>query len=113
MSCLGPRDSGIWPFVRPWPNDGLAVGKLLHHSEDRVSVSIVPPPDGQDGYPDAGVVLAHRPVPPVRVVSLLPQPLPCPGVGGQLQPLLPLLLPVEAIAVGGVGRSRVPSVHRR
>src|SRR5262249_5027658 len=87
--------------VRPGHDQALAgCIQMLKTPEDRVAVPVCPAADGVDGAPDRRIVLAHRPVLPVAVASLMGEPMldHRPGAAKALMP---------ALAPGVAGDSRI------
>ena len=71
----GAGDPLVGIQVSPRPHrDPTRRGKALHHSEHGVRVAVGPASDRVDRRLDGVEILAHRPVPPVRVAPLVAEP---------------------------------------
>src|ERR1700722_16124861 len=75
-SDLGAGKCKMWIGVRPWPDETLA-GYLQPFEKARncILVTIGPATDGIDWALDRGVVLAHRPMLPIRIAPLVLKPI--------------------------------------
>src|SRR5262249_31286532 len=72
---LGAGKGKVWIRVCPWPDEPLArYRQSLEQAGNCILIAVGPAADRVDGTLDRGVILARRPVLPILIPTLVPEP---------------------------------------
>ena len=103
---------GVWLFVAPRTNQGLAWGRqVFQHRKDRRGIAVEPAADQQCSRRDGRIILADRPLFPERIAALMAQPFGRiqPQIGDSVLPHAPPAVRPHHRRIGGQG----PAIQER